>query len=235
VLALASDDEERARLLEVAALRLDGLLVVHGHGDPGLVRRIVAAGIPAVFAGRTDVEDVEVSWVDSDNVAGSRAATEHLLDRGCRRIVCLSGPLDMVAGADRLTGWRAALDHAGLDARDELVEPGAFSTESGRAAMSVLLERVPDLDGVVVGSDLMALGALGVLREHGRRIPDDVAVVGFDDVEAATTSTPPLTTVAQDIEGTGRRMAELLLARLAGEEDPHREVLPTRLVVRASA
>jgi DNA-binding LacI/PurR family transcriptional regulator len=235
VLALASDDEERARLLDVAALRLDGLLVVHGHGDPGLVRRIVSAGIPAVFAGRTEVEDAHVSWVDSDNVAGSRAAAEHLIARGCRTVACLSGPLDMVAGADRLAGWRAALDDAGLDPAEELVEPGAFSTESGRAAMAALLERVPDLDGVVVGSDLMAIGALGVLREHGRRVPDDVAVVGYDDVEAAATSSPPLTTVAQDIEGTGRRMAELLLARLSGDDTPRQEVLPTRLVARASA
>ncbi len=235
VLALASDDEERARLLDVAAQRLDGLLVVHGHGDPALVSRILATGIPAVFAGRTTLENATTWWVDADNVTGSRAATEHVLARGCRRVACLSGPLDMVAGADRLAGWRAALSAAGVAADDRLVEAGAFSTESGRMAMAGLLDRAPDLDAVVVGSDLMALGALSVLHERGRRIPDDVAVVGFDDIEAAATATPPLTTVAQDIEGTGRRMAELLLERLAGADEARQEILPTRLVVRASA
>ena len=191
--------------------------------------------IPAVFAGRTTLEDTPTWWVDADNVTGSQAATEHVLARGCRRVACLSGPLDMVAGADRLTGWRSALEAAGMAADDRLVEAGAFSTESGRVAMARLLDRAPDLDAVVVGSDLMALGALSVLHERGRRIPDDVAVVGFDDIEAAATATPPLTTVAQDIEGTGRRMAELLLDRLAGADEARQEVLPTRLVVRASA
>jgi DNA-binding LacI/PurR family transcriptional regulator len=100
--------------------------------------------------------------------------------------------------------------------------------------MTALLERAPDLDAVFAANDLMAIGALQVLRESGREVPGDVAVVGFDDIDAASHTAPPLTTVAQDIDAMGRRLAELLLLQLAGDTTPQREVIPTSLVVRTS-
>ena len=235
VLALAADDRERDRLVDLAALRLDGLLVVHGHGDPQLVESLVSAGVPTVFAGRTSTAQTQdLWWVDSDNAAGAQAAVEHLLVRGRRRIAHISGPIDMVAGRDRLDGWRTALEVAAIDASPSLVEPGNFSPESGRAGMRALLEREPHLDAVFAANDLMAIGAMQVLRESGREVPRDVAVVGFDDIDAALHADPPLTTVAQDIDAMGRRLAELLLLELSGDTDPQREIIPTRLVVRES-
>jgi DNA-binding LacI/PurR family transcriptional regulator len=174
--------------------------------------------------------------VDADNRGGARAATEHLLTRGCRTVVTITGPRDMAAGHDRHDGWVDAITAAGLPADDTRLAVGDFSTDSGRAAMTDLLARVPDLDGVFVANDLMAVGALAVLAEHGRSVPADVAVVGFDDVEAARTSSPSLTTVAQPMADIGRRMAELLLTQLADTElAPIHEVLPTTMVVRDSA
>lgn len=236
VLALAADDRERDRLVDLAALRLDGLLVVHGHGDPQLVESLVAAGVPTVFAGRTSTTTTQdLWWVDSDNAAGAQSAVEHLLGRGRRRIAHISGPLDMVAGHDRLAGWRLAHESVGTAVDEQLVEPGNFSSESGRTAMRTLLDRAPDLDAVFAANDLMAIGAMQVLREAGREIPDDVAVVGFDDIDAASHSSPPLTTVAQDIDAMGRRLAELLLLELSGDSAPQQEVIATHLVVRASS
>jgi DNA-binding LacI/PurR family transcriptional regulator len=235
VLALAADDRERDRLVDLAALRLDGLLVVHGHGDPQLVESLVGAGVPTVFAGRTTTEAThDLWWVDSDNASGAQLAVEHLLSRGRRRIAHISGPLDMVAGQDRIEGWRLAHEVAAVEVDPALVETGNFSTDSGRVAMQALLARVPDLDAVFAANDLMAIGAQQVLREAGRDVPGDVAVVGFDDIDAAAHAAPPLTTVAQDIDAMGRRLAELLLLQLAGDTPPQREVLPTALVIRSS-
>lgn len=236
VLALAADDRERDRLVDLAALRLDGLLVVHGHGDPELVESLVAAGVPTVFAGRTSTSTTQdLWWVDSDNAAGAQAAVAHLLDRGRRRVAHISGPLDMVAGQDRLAGWRAAHEAAGVAVDETLLEPGNFSSQSGSTAMEALLERAPDLDAVFAANDLMAIGAMQVLRDAGRAVPDDVAVVGFDDIDAASHASPPLTTVAQDIDAMGRRLAELLLLELGGGGAPQQEILATHLVVRSSS
>ena len=236
VLSLAADVVERDRLLELASTRLDGLLVVHGHGDQQLVETLVASGLPAVYAGRTSTATrSDLWWVDSENETGAVEAVTHLLARGRRRIATLTGPDDMAASVDRLAGWRRALREHGLAADDALVEPGTFSTESGIDGMQRLLERAPDLDAVFAANDLMAAGAMRVLRDSGRTVPDDVAVIGFDDSETARTSEPPMTTVAQDVERAGSRMAELLLEQVGGATGPRQEILPTHLVVRASS
>lgn len=236
VLGLAGDEQERERIIDLAALRLDGLLVVHGHGDTELVSAIVAAGVPAVFAGRTvHAGWTDLWWVDSDNVDGAATAVEHLIASGRSRIATISGPPDMVATTDRLAGWRSALERAGLPAEGSLVEVGDFGTESGYDAMRRLLASRPDVDAVFAGNDLMALGAMQAIVESGRKVPDDVAIVGFDDIPAAATAQPPLTTVAQQIDRMGRRMAELMLMQLAGRGEAQQDVLETHLVVRASS
>jgi len=237
VLTLAGDARERDRLIELAALRLDGLLVIHGHSDTELVAGIERVGVPAVFSGRVPiVGESRVWYVDADNRGGARTATEHLLARGCRRVVTITGPRDMAAGHDRHLGWIDALAGAGLLHDESWEEGGDFSTPSGYDAMRALLARVPDLDGVFVANDLMAFGAIKALAEAGRSVPGDVAVVGFDDADAARSSAPALTTVAQPMADIGRRMAELLLQQLRdGDEPPVHDVLPTTLVIRDSA
>jgi DNA-binding LacI/PurR family transcriptional regulator len=236
VLSLASDAAERDRLLELATTRLDGLLVIHGHGDSALVESLVSSGLPAVFAGRTRTAAREdLWWVDSENESGAVEAVTHLLERGRRRIATITGPLDMVAGVDRLRGWRTALQSHGVEPDESLVEYGTFSTESGNESMTRILQRAPDVDAVFAANDLMAVGAMRALRDAGRVIPDDVAVIGFDDSETAASAEPPLTSVAQDVERAGHLMAELLLERVGGATTPRQEVLPTHLVVRTSS
>jgi DNA-binding LacI/PurR family transcriptional regulator len=154
----------------------------------------------------------------------------HLKFNGRRRLATIAGPLDMVAGFDRLAGFR----HASGD-RPAVVELGDFTRASGLAAMERLLAVEPDLDAVFVASDLMADGALTALARAGRRVPEHVAVVGFDDVEVAAATDPPLTTVRQPIVEIGRNLAAALLRQEAGEQVAPSLVLPTELVVRRSA
>jgi DNA-binding LacI/PurR family transcriptional regulator len=234
VLSLATDEDERDRIVELASTRLDGVLVIRGAGDRELVDTLVATGVPLVTAGRPlPPMDEKVGWVDSQNVEGARDAVAHLIATGRRRIAIISGPLDMAVSSDRIAGWREALESAEIEPNDALVAQGAFTEESGGDAMHVLLERDAGIDGVFASNDLMAIGALHALREAGRRVPDDIAVVGFDDIVAATAD-PALTTMAQDVSGFGSTMATLLLEQLGGAE-PRRVRMPTTLVVRDSA
>ncbi|MGW1032447.1 LacI family DNA-binding transcriptional regulator [Streptomyces antibioticus] len=238
VLLLTEGRDDHARVARyLAGGHVDGALVFSLHLDdplPGLIR---GAGIPTVFGGRPDWHGGPEAavYVDSDNRGGARAAVRHLAGLGRTRIAHITGPLDQTSAADRLQGFR---DVRG-DADPHLVAESDFTPGGGERAMRELLARRPDLDAVFAANDLAASGALRVLREQGRRVPEDVAVVGFDDMLPVAEGTdPPLTTVRQDIEEMGRIMARLLLRRLdpnATDEPPAGLVLPTTLVRRASA
>jgi DNA-binding LacI/PurR family transcriptional regulator len=157
--------------------------------------------------------------------------TSYLRGLGRARIATVTGPLDMPGGQLRLDGYRDVL---GGSYDPALTEPGDYSQESGEAAMTALLGRAPDLDAVFVASDVMAIGALAALRRAGRRVPQDVAVGGFDDSSAAVAARPALTTVRQPWRRISAEMVRLLLAALDGEP-PAAVILPTELVRRESA
>src|SRR3954471_5065649 len=163
---------------------VDGVILMSLHTEDLLPDILGDAGVPMVLAGRP-LDGREVSFVDADNVGGAAQGTQHLIDRGRARIATITGPLDMVAGADRYTGYRAALERAGLPLRPELVVHGDFTEAGGTRAMASLLERTPDLDAVFVASDPMAVGALRALRAAGKRGPDDGGVVGVDATAVA--------------------------------------------------
>ncbi|ARI51071.1 MULTISPECIES: LacI family DNA-binding transcriptional regulator [Streptomyces] len=229
-------ETSRARDEVVAYLRqgsADGALVVSTHAEDPLPGLLTEAGLAAVLFARP-ARPVPISYVDLAHQDGARLAAEHLLARGCRRLATVSGPLDVPAGRARLTGFRDALARHG-HAYTPVAE-GRFTQESGEAAMARLLAEHPDLDGVFAANDLMATGACHVLREHGRRVPEDVAVVGFDDSSAALACRPPLTTVRQPVEAMAAEMARLLLDRPPGPSSPATSVIfEPELVVRASA
>jgi DNA-binding LacI/PurR family transcriptional regulator len=234
VLVMMHGDAERRRIeRHLVNGGTDGALVLSARtGDP-LAGRLAAAGIRCVVAGRP-AAGAAVGSVDSDNAGGARQAVEHLLARGRRTIATVAGPRDMVPGADRRDGWAAALRDAGHLVEAALAAEADFTRAGGEAATRALLARRPAIDALFVASDLMALGALDALRAAGRRVPDDVAVVGFDDSELARTADPALTTVRQPIEQLGADMARLLLDQLDGGAEPAGTVLRTQLVVRGS-
>ncbi len=230
-----SPAEERRLELYLAGGHVDGVLLVSLHGADPLPAHLAERGVPVVVGGRPP-ENARVNFVDVDNVRGAVDALAHLTAQGRRRIASVAGPADMSAGQDRLQGYRHGLDRAGIQRDPGLEEFGDFGQESGARAMRALLERRPDLDAVFVASDLMAVGAMRTLREAGRRIPDDVAVVGFDDSPIAGVLEPPLSSVRQPVEVMGREMAEFLIRTIESPELNLRQViLSAELVVRRSS
>ncbi|MCK8676574.1 LacI family DNA-binding transcriptional regulator [Streptomyces lichenis] len=235
LLTLIRSGRERQRFEQyLAAQRVDGVLLVSVHRDDPLPELVARLGLPAVLNGRRSAEE-RVPYVDCDNTGAGRSAVAHLAGRGRRRIAAITGPLDMYAARCRLDGYRDGLAAAGLPADERLVAEADFTEEGGRRAMRELLGRRPGLDGVFAASDLLAAGARAVLREAGRRVPEDVALVGVDDSAVARLMDPALTSVRQPIEEMGRRMARILLRQIAGGgADSRHVVLPTELVVRDS-
>jgi DNA-binding LacI/PurR family transcriptional regulator len=235
VLLMAQDPAQRERVVRyIVNHHADGVLLASLHGEDPLPRRLADAGVPTVLMGRP-AGRVAASYVDADNRGGAREAVAYLAANGRQRIATITGTQDLSVGRDRLDGYQDALRAAGLPVDMRLVEPGDFSEESGHRAMAALLDREPDLDAVFAASDLMALGAMRVLKDTGRKVPEQVAVVGFDDSVLARHAEPQLTTVRQPVEEMGRQMTRLLLAKLAGEAVGVSVILETELVVRASA
>ncbi|AXG78001.1 LacI family DNA-binding transcriptional regulator [Streptomyces paludis] len=235
LLTFAGGARERRRLAQyLAAHRADGALLVSVRADDPLPELLTGIGIPTVISGPRSAAEPLPS-VDSDNAEGARTAVSHLLARGRRTIATITGRLEVYGAACRLDGYRRALAEAGHAPDPGLIAVADFSEEGGRRAMAGLLARRPDLDAVFAASDVMAAGARQALRAAGRRTPDDVALIGFDDSAVARHMDPPLTSVRQPIEEMGRAMAELVLAVVAGESGPRHLVLPTELVVRESS
>jgi DNA-binding LacI/PurR family transcriptional regulator len=219
----------------VAAGHVDGALLVSLPSSHPLPGRLTSRGIPVVIGGRPTEAD-RFNHVDVDNVAGASHAVAHLVAGGRRTIATVTGRRDVSAGQDRLAGYRQGLQAAGLPADDALIEAGDFTSDGGARAIRFLLIKRPRLDAVFVASDLMAVGVLQALAEAGRRVPEDVALVGYDDDPMAAALQPPLTSVRQPIEEMGREMARLLMDVIHSPDRPPRKVLlTTRLEVRFSS
>jgi DNA-binding LacI/PurR family transcriptional regulator len=233
LLALARSPAEYARLEHyLTTQHVDGVLLTSLHAEDPLPAKLEANGVPTVLGGRPPGLS-PVSYVDVDNRLGARQAVGHLIADGRRRIATIAGPQDMGVGIDRLAGYREALGEAGLP---EYVAFGDFGEATGITAAERLLAAEPAVDAVFAASDPMALGTLRVLRRLGRRVPDDVAVIGFDDSAAAPLADPPLSSVHQSPEEMGVAMARLLVSRIRGETvaDPV-VIMRPHLVLRESA
>lgn len=231
VLLIAGTEAERENVERyVRAGHVDGVLLVSSHESDALLASLVAAGVPTVCSG-VPSGDLAIAYVAIDEVEAARKMTRHLVRAGHRRIGLITGPHDTPGGRLRLAGFR---DELGDRFDPDLVEQGSYERASGDAAMTRLLERAPDIDAVFAASDVMAVGAIDALRRAGRRVPEDVAVAGFDDSGLAETATPPLTTVRQPWARISSTMVDMVLDVIAGRPRDA-VVLPTDLVVRDSA
>lgn len=234
LLMARSDKDVRAVVEYLHGDHVDGALVVSMHAEYAAM--LDEIDIPVVSIGRPACDDPNRhTYVDADNRGGAQAAVRHLVGTGRARIATIAGPKDMTPGMDRLAGYRAVLEEAGRF-EPGLVAHGDFRQVSGEHMALRLLDRRPDIDGIFVASDLMATGVLRALRRTGRKVPDDVAVIGFDNSPLARNAQPSLTTVDQRIEEMGAQAARELLALIAGRPIRSRQlVLDTRLVIRESA
>ncbi|GIH66105.1 GH1 family beta-glucosidase [Microbispora siamensis] len=229
-LMLADTAESHRRIIRhVEARQVDGVVLVPPDGPDTLTERLARTGVPVVLLGKPAIASL-VPHVDVDNAGGARAATRHLLDRGRRRIGVICGPMDLVAVQDRLAGHLATLHEDGLR---PMIALAGLDSGSGAAAARELLSGDQDLDAVFATSDELAIGAMEAAREKGLRVPEDLAIVGFGDIHAASCTTPALTTVRVPVADQALALARLLLSRLDGRHTSP-VVLPTRLVVRAT-
>jgi len=210
---------------------LDGVIVASASLKNPVFSNLLRDRIPFISVGR--YPDERVDYVDVDNVGGARMAVEHLIQLGHRRIATIAGRLDMVHGQDRLEGYRQALEARHIPVNEELIVEGDYTENGGMVGMQRLLSASPG--AVFVGSDTMAIGALKALRQAGQQVPQDVALIGFDDIPLASAIEPALTTVRQPIRQLGALAVETLLDLIEHPgSGPRRIVLPTQLVIRES-
>jgi DNA-binding LacI/PurR family transcriptional regulator len=227
-------DHQSAYAPLIRERHVDGLLIFGPRSDDEELTHIHAEGAPIVLIGQ--LPGATLPFVDVDNVGGAELATRHLINQGHRRVaIVTNAPLAYTASADRLRGYRQALEAAGLAYSETLVRYGEFTPASGEQALESLLALAVRPTAVFVASDVVAVGALRAIHRHNLRVPQDIALVGFDDIQLAEFVDPPLTTVRLPMAGLGWGAAELLIRLIANDEiaNPY-VILPTELVVRRS-
>ena len=241
-LILCNTEDESPRqsvyLKVLAERRIDGLIVVSTGDDEALVSQLRGLRMPTVLLDR-EIDDPGCDLVETAHMDGGLLAVRHLLSLGHRRIACIGGPAHVTAGEQRIEGWRLALAESGaLPEGDTLLWRGGFTSQGGYEAMHAIMRSDPGAkrpSAVFVCNDLMAIGALRAVHESGLRVPDDVSIVGFDDIELAAYTSPPLTTVAQPKSRIGALAVDMLLERVSGRRlEPRKVVLQPELRVRAS-
>ena len=236
ILCNSNDDPERqaAYLRVLAEKRIDGLIFVVTGSDAVVRATLGGINTPLVLLDR-EVSGVSSDLVEVNHVLGSQMATEHLLELGHPRVACISGPPGLSPSSQRRAGWKDALEKAGVERKESDLARGDFTARGGYLAMQTLLKRRPRPTAVFACNDLMAVGALTAAREAGIAVPQQLSIVGFDDIELAAFSAPPLTTVAQPKLEIGTLAAELLLERVsASRSESRRVILDPKIKVRGT-
>lgn len=233
--------KEQAYIRLLLEKQVDGIVFVAAAARAQSLREITERSIPMVVVDR-ELPGINADFVMTDHRRGGRLATMHLIERGIERghtrIACIAGPSDVTPSWERVQGYRDALESAGLAYEESLIRRGNFQAPSGYSAMKELLtmsaEQLPTC--VFACNDLMAIGAIRAISEVGLRVPEDVAVVGYDNISLSSFTNPPLTTVAQPHREMGRLAAELLLDRINDKAARiERRLLEPALIIRQSA
>lgn len=228
-------EKEAHYITTLLAKRVDGVIFISSGGEARELSRFVEAQVPVVVADR----DVPLELADIvliDNEQAGYDATRHLISLGYQRIACITGPSNLSPSMQRQEGFYRAMREAGLAANPEQITAADFQFAGGEQAMKHLLKSAPRPDAVFAFNDMMAIGAMSVVRKAGLSTPGDVAIVGFDDIELALAVTPSLTTIAQPIDEIARQATTLLIQRMVGNRkaENQRVILPAALIVRES-
>ncbi|HET9911078.1 MAG TPA: LacI family DNA-binding transcriptional regulator [Anaerolineales bacterium] len=236
VIHVVPDDTKWARQYFNAG-RVDGFILMTSSHKQSHVQAILEAGAPFIIWGvprPSDQPKQKYCSVTGDNFTGGRLAGKHLVSINRKKIGFIGGPSHDIEVQQRQAGFESAMKEAGKETEPALLDYGDFSNTSGAEAMKRLLQRVPDIDAVFVNSDLMAIAAMDEIREHGRRVPEDIAVIGYDDLSIAEHSNPPLTTIRQNVPLSGKMLAQNLIDYLQTGVVTNVSI-PVELIVRKSA
>jgi LacI family transcriptional regulator len=227
-------EKEQTYIDVLVTKQVDGLIFVATGDRSQLLENLVRGGLPVVVVDR-QLSALEVDTVLTDNLQGGLLATRYLLAQGPRHIGCITGPSHLTPSAQRVIGYRQALQEAGVAVDEDLIVRGDFHPRSGYEAGKVLLERRLLPSAIFACNDMMAIGALRALAEAGLRVPEDCSIVGYDDIELATYAVPPLTTIRQDKIAIAEAALRMALERINQSDLPARcETLPVELVERQS-
>jgi LacI family transcriptional regulator len=230
--------ERETRFLRSLSDWSSGLILHPYNVTYGDISRYLETTVPAVlFGGFTTTEETPPNWdyVSGNNERGAQLAVEHLTQLGHRRIAFLQGPPRTPSGVKRLAGFRQALELIGLPVEESLLIPGDYTKAAGRAGMVTLLDMEMPPTAVFCANDLIALGALEVAGSRGYRVPQDLSIVGFDDIEDAAYASPPLTTIKQSPHQLGTIGAQTLMDRINGRAEPVNITIDFALVIRESS
>ena len=229
---IQTQEDERKLYPRISQGLLDGVIVQVGAIGDQFINALLQGTIPSVVAGRPQ-HHPEANYVDVDNIAGAYNAVMHLLQLGRKRVATITGDMGTTAGLDREKGYRRALMKRGIPIEPDLIMHGDFTEISGYYGMQRLLSHKPD--AVFAGSDTMAMGAMRAIKQAGLSVPEDIAIVGYDDLPPARMASPPLTTIRQPIHRFGVKAVEILLDVIEnGKEPPRQIVFDTKLIVRES-
>ena len=233
MLWLAEPEFERRTVQQVLYNGLlDGVIVSSMHLTDPIVQTLTERALPFVTIGRNPMSH-STSYVDADNYNGACEAMRHLYRLGRRRIATITGPMNTIVGVDRLKGYQDSLKNYNLEYDPDLVVEGDFSDSGGYAAMERLIPLKPD--AVFIASDVMAAAAMRASQEAGLKVPDDISIIGFDDIPLASRTIPPLTTVRQPVGAMGAAAVDVLIDMISHSSvEAHRVILPTELVIRSS-
>lgn len=230
----ASNEERQTFAKRVARNRqTDGFVITSVIEDDPLFNRFVESNRLFVMVETPPARHEQINYVTIDNIRAAEVTVEHLVSLGRRRIATITGQLNIRDGLDRFTGYKNALHRADLPLDSNLISEGLFNRQAGYDGLKQLLGHKPD--AVVCGGDTIAVGAIEAIHEAGLRVPDDIAVIGFDDLDVAVQGDPPLTTIRHSVQRVGEVAAGLLIDLVEGKlHPPQHIVLPTELIIRRS-
>ncbi|MBQ4870296.1 LacI family DNA-binding transcriptional regulator [Priestia megaterium] len=213
--------------------RVDGAIVQGIRKDDPYLKEILESDIPCVLID-IPFETDSVGYVTTDNIQGAKKAVEHLIQQGCKNIGMVNGHQGAYVSEERLKGYKEKLTEYNLPIREEWIIDGGFEEVKSESNTYTLLKQHKEIDALFCASDVMALGALRACKKIGKAIPNDISIVGYDNITLASYTTPPLTTIGQEIYTIGAEAADLLINMLEGTSTNMRRYVDTQLVIRES-
>ena len=220
-------EKEKAALQMLSSMNADGIILT--RIDEKLLSYVEATNIPAVVTDSLFLGGKDITYVYSDHYQGGRIAAEHLIDCGCRKIVCVRGVQTIASARARYVGCQDACKENGVELNTVDCD---YTFQNGLRAAEELLEKYPDVDGIVASNDMVAISIYKVLKKNNISVPEQVQLIGYDDIEIASIMTPELTTIKQTVKTIGKKAAELIIFDREKETEENNYIFPVKLVVR---
>lgn len=220
-------EKEKAALQMLSSMNADGIIL--SRIDEKLLPYVEATNIPTVITDSLFLGGKDITYVYSDHYQGGRLATEHLIECGCNKIVCVKGMQTIASARARYRGYQDVCEEKGIEIRTVDCD---YTFQNGLQAAEELLEKYPDVDGIIASNDMVAISVYKVLKKHNISVPEQVQLIGYDDIELASIMTPELTTIRQSVKSIGKKAAEIVIFDKEKETDENNYIFPVELIVR---